>query len=213
MRVSPGAPVTLGITGASGAPYAVRLLRALNDSGTAVRLIISGYGLRLLAEETGIDGLDALRAATGDWSRVELYDSLDRGATPASGSAPSAGMVVCPCSMGTLASIAAGTSRNLVERAADVALKERRPLILVPRETPLSLIHLENMTRLTRAGATIMPAAPGFYHRPKSIDDLVDFVAARILDHLGVEHSIGRRWKSGEAGQGDGGTGGPGDKG
>jgi flavin prenyltransferase len=198
VRVSPGAPVTFGITGASGAPYAVRLLRALNDSGTPVRLIVSGYGLRLLAEESGIDGVDALRAATGDWSRVELYDSLDRGATPASGSAPSAGMVVCPCSMGTLASIAAGTSRNLVERAADVALKERRPLILVPRETPLSLIHLENMTRLTRAGATIMPAAPGFYHRPKSIEDMVDFVAARILDHLGVEHGIGKRWKSGE---------------
>ena len=198
MRVSPGAPVTFGITGASGAPYAVRLLRALNDSGTPVRLIVSGYGLRLLAEETGIDGIDALREATGDWSRVELYDSLDRGATPASGSAPSAGMVICPCSMGTLASIAAGTSRNLVERAADVALKERRPLILVPRETPLSLIHLENMTRLTRAGATVMPAAPGFYHRPRSIDDLVDFVVARILDHLGVEHGLGARWRSGE---------------
>ena len=200
MRVSPGAPVTFGITGASGAPYAVRLLRALNESGTPVRLIVSGYGLRLLAEESGIDGIDGLRAATGDWSRVELYDSLDRGATPASGSAPSAGMVVCPCSMGTLASIAAGTSRNLVERAADVALKERRPLILVPRETPLSLIHLENMTRLTRAGATIMPAAPGFYHRPRSIEDLVDFVAARILDHLGVEHGLGTRWRSGEGG-------------
>jgi 4-hydroxy-3-polyprenylbenzoate decarboxylase len=199
VRVSPGAPVTFGITGASGAPYAVRLLRALNEAGTPVRLIVSGYGLRLLAEETGIDGVDALRAATGDWSRVELYDSLDRGATPASGSAPSAGMVVCPCSMGTLASIAAGTSRNLVERAADVALKERRPLILVPRETPLSLIHLENMTRLTRAGATIMPAAPGFYHRPKSIGDMVDFVVARILDHLGVDHTVGKRWKSGEA--------------
>jgi 4-hydroxy-3-polyprenylbenzoate decarboxylase len=198
VRISPGAPVTFGITGASGAPYAVRLLRALNESGTPVRLIVSGYGLRLLKEESGIDGVEGLRAATGDWSRVEFYDSLDRGATPASGSAPSAGMVVCPCSMGTIASIAAGTSRNLVERAADVALKERRPLILVPRETPLSLIHLENMTRLTRAGATIMPAAPGFYHRPKSIEDLVDFVAARILDHLGVEHGIGARWKSGE---------------
>ncbi len=198
MRISPGAPVTLGITGASGAPYAVRLLRALNDSGTPVRLIVSGYGLRLLQEESGIEGMDGLRAATGDWSRVEFYDALDRGATPASGSAPSAGMVVCPCSMGTLASIAAGTSRNLVERAADVALKERRPLILVPRETPLSLVHLENMTRLTRAGATILPAAPGFYHRPQSIDDLVDFVAARILDHLGVQHAVGTRWKRGE---------------
>lgn len=198
MRVSPGAPVVFGITGASGAPYAVRLLRALNESGTPVRLIVSGYGLRLLKEESGIDGVDGLRAATGDWSHVEFYDALDRGATPASGSAPSAGMVICPCSMGTVASIAAGTSRNLVERAADVALKERRPLILVPRETPLSLIHLENLTRLTRAGATIMPAAPGFYHRPRSIDDLVDFVVARILDHLGVAHDLGNRWKSGE---------------
>jgi 4-hydroxy-3-polyprenylbenzoate decarboxylase len=193
------APITFGITGASGAPYAVRVLRALNEAAVPVRLIVSSYGLRLLKEESGIEGVDGLRAATGDWSRVEFYDSLDRGATPASGSAPSRGMVVCPCSMGTLASIAAGTSRNLVERAADVALKERRPLVLVPRETPLSLIHLENMTRLTRAGATIMPAAPGFYHRPRSIDDLVDFVAARILDHLGVEHTVGRRWKSGEA--------------
>jgi flavin prenyltransferase len=199
VRSDATAPVTLGITGASGAPYAVRLLRALNDAGVAVRLIVSGYGLRLLQEESGIDGIDGLRAATGDWSRVELYDALDRGATPASGSAPSRGMVICPCSMGTLASIAAGTSRNLVERAADVALKERRPLVLVPRETPLSLVHLENMTRLTRAGATILPASPGFYHRPRSIDDLVDFVAARVLDHLDVEHALGRRWRSGEA--------------
>jgi flavin prenyltransferase len=198
VRIDPAAPVTLGITGASGAPYGVRLLRALNETGTAVRLIVSGYGLRLLEEEAGIAGLDGLRAATGDWSRVEWYDALDRGATPASGSAPSRGMVICPCSMGTLASIAAGISRNLVERAADVALKERRPLVLVPRETPLSLVHLENMTRLTRAGATILPAAPGFYHRPRSIDDLVDFVVARVLDHLGIEHGIGGRWRSGE---------------
>ncbi|MDQ3555199.1 MAG: UbiX family flavin prenyltransferase [Gemmatimonadota bacterium] len=191
-------PFVFGITGASGAPYAVRLLRALNEAEVPLRLIVSGYGWRLLAEESAIDGADALREATGDWSRVELYDALDRGATPASGSAPSRGMVVCPCSMGTLASIAAGTSRNLVERAADVALKERRPLLLVPRETPLSLIHLENMTRLTRAGATIMPAAPGFYGRPEGIEQLVDFVVARILDHLGVEHDIGERWRSGE---------------
>ena len=192
------APVVFGITGASGAPYAVRLLRALNDSETPVRLIVSSYGLRLLAEETEVQGLEGLKSSTGDWSRVELYDSLDRGATPASGSAPSRGMVICPCSMGTLASISAGTSRNLVERAADVALKERRRLILVPRETPFSLIHLENMTRLTRAGATILPAAPGFYHRPKSIDDLVNFVVARILDHLDIEHDLGQRWRSGE---------------
>jgi len=190
-------PVTLGITGASGAPYAVRLLRALNETGTSTRLIISAYGLRLLAEEAGLESIDALRSATGDWSRVELYQPGDRGATPASGSAPSRGMVICPCSMGTLASIAAGTSRNLIERAADVVLKERRPLILVPRETPLSMIHLENMLRVSRAGALVMPAAPGFYHRPRTIDDLVDFVVARVLAHLGVPFE-GPSWKSGE---------------
>jgi flavin prenyltransferase len=203
VRAALEAPVTLGITGASGAPYAVRLLKALNETETPVRLIVSSYGIRLLEEEAGIVGLDGLRSATGDWSRVQLYESGDRGATPASGSAPSRGMVVCPCSMGTLASIAAGTSRNLVERAADVALKERRPLILVPRETPLSLIHLRNMVHLTEAGATIMPAAPGFYHRPTSIDDLVDFVVFRILDHLGVP-SPGPRWRSGERSHGSG---------
>jgi 4-hydroxy-3-polyprenylbenzoate decarboxylase len=198
VRSDPAAPVVFGITGASGAPYAVRLLRALNEAAVPVRLIVSSYGLRLLEEESGIADLDGLRAATGDWSRVELYESLDRGATPASGSAPSRGMVICPCSMGTLASIAAGTSRNLVVRAAAGARKGRRPLLLVPRETPLSLIPLENMARLTRAGATILPAAPGFYHRPQTIDDLVDFVVARILDHLGVENRLAKRWKSGE---------------
>lgn len=197
MSARADAPIILGITGASGAPYAVRLLRALCETRTPIRLIISGYGHRLLAEESGIDSVEALREATGDWSNVQLYDSSDRGATPASGSAPSRGMVICPCSMGTLGSIAAGTSRNLVERAADVVLKERRPLILVPRETPLSLIHLENMARLTRAGATVLPAAPGFYHRPETIDDLVDFVVARILAHVGVDYG-GPTWKSGE---------------
>lgn len=191
------APVTLGITGASGAPYAVRLLRALIETRTPTRLIISAYGSRLLAEECGLEGIEALRAATGDWSGVELYEAGDRGATPASGSAPARGMIICPCSMGTLGSIAAGTSRNLVERAADVILKERRPLILVPRETPLSLIHLENMVRLTRAGATILPAAPGFYHKPESIDDLVDFVVSRILAHIGIDFD-GPSWRSGE---------------
>lgn len=191
-------PVVFGITGASGAPYAVRLLQALNAARVPVRLIVSAYGWRLLEEESGVADREALREATGDWSRVELFDALNRGATPASGSAPSRGMVICPCSMGTLASIAAGTSRNLVERAADVALKERRRLILVPRETPLSLVHLENMTRLTRAGAVVLPAAPGFYHHPRSIADLVDFVVARILDHLGVDNHLAPRWREGE---------------
>ncbi|HEX6069064.1 MAG TPA: flavin prenyltransferase UbiX [Longimicrobiaceae bacterium] len=198
MTSQSGAPVSLGITGASGAPYAVRLLGALIDAEVPVRLMVSTYGWRLLAEEAEIGDAAALREATGDWSRVDLFDSTNRGATPASGSAPSRGMVICPCSMGTLGSIAAGTSRDLVERAADVTLKERRPLILVPRETPLSLIHLENMTRLARAGATILPAAPGFYHRPRTVAEMVDFVVARILDHLGVENRLSRRWASGE---------------
>jgi flavin prenyltransferase len=193
------APVTLGITGASGAPYAVRLLQALIETRTPVRLIVSSYGLRLLAEESGIDSMEALREATGDWSLVQLYQAGDRGATPASGSAPSRGMVICPCSMGTLAAIAGGNSRNLVERAADVTLKERRPLILVPRETPLSMIHLENMLRVTRAGALVLPAAPGFYHRPRTIDDLVVFVVARVMDQLGIPFSA-PRWQSGEIG-------------
>ncbi|HET9982247.1 MAG TPA: flavin prenyltransferase UbiX [Longimicrobiales bacterium] len=192
------APVTLAMTGASGAPYAVRLLRALNEARVPVRLIVSDVGWRLLDEELGIRSEAELRERTGDWSDVVLYDDRDRGATPASGSAPSRGMVVCPCSMGTLASIAQGTTRSLIERAADVCLKERRTLVLVPRETPYSAIHLENMLRLTRAGAVVLPASPGFYHRPASIEDLLDFVVGRVLSQLGVEHHIGPRWQSGE---------------
>jgi 4-hydroxy-3-polyprenylbenzoate decarboxylase len=162
-----------------------------------VQLIVSDHGWRLLQTESGIADIDALRKATGgvDWDGlVTVYDDRDRGAAPASGSALTAGMVIAPCSMGTLAAIAAGTSRSLVERAADVTLKERRPLILLPRETPLSAIHLQNMLRLTRAGAVIMPAAPGFYHRPTKIEELVDFIVGRLLDHLGVENTVSRRW-------------------
>ncbi|HEX7050543.1 MAG TPA: flavin prenyltransferase UbiX [Longimicrobiales bacterium] len=192
------APVVLAITGASGAPYGVRLLEVLNAAGVPVRLVVSETGWRLLREEEGIADEAALRARTGDWSRVILYPDGDRGATPASGSAPSRGMVICPCSMGTLASIAQGTTRSLVERAADVCLKERRPLILVPREAPYSTIHLENMLRLGRAGAVILPASPGFYHRPSTIAELVDFIVGRITAHLGLELEIGPRWRSGE---------------
>jgi 4-hydroxy-3-polyprenylbenzoate decarboxylase len=154
--------------------------------------------MRLLATESGIESMDALRDAVGidAWaSYVEVFSNDDRGAAPASGSAKTSGMVVCPCSMGTLSAIAVGASRSLIERAADVTLKEQRKLILVPRETPVSAIHLGNMLRLTRAGAVIMPASPGFYHRPKQVSDLVDFVVARILDQLGVEQSIVARWK------------------
>jgi len=198
-EVQSGLPVTLGITGASGAPYAVRLLGALNSLRVPVRLVISRTGWRLLQEEMEIESEEMLRRVTGDWSAVKRYEDDDRGATPASGSAPSAGMVICPCSMGTLASIAQGTTRSLIERAADVVLKERRKLILVPRETPYSAIHLENMLRLTRAGAVVLPASPGFYHRPSGLDDLIDFVVGRILSQLDLEHTLGPRWHSGES--------------
>jgi 4-hydroxy-3-polyprenylbenzoate decarboxylase len=190
-------PIVVGVTGASGAPYAVRLLSALVDAKESVQLIVSSHGLRLLNTELGIDSIGALRERVGRaaWDAcVTTFDDADRGASPASGSAINGGMVICPCSMGTLSAIAAGSSRSLVERAADVALKERRTLILVPRETPLSAIHLENMLRVTRAGAVVMPAAPGFYHKPTSIDDLVNFIVARILDHLGISNSLVPRW-------------------
>lgn len=193
-------PIVVAITGASGAPYAVRLLEALADARRQVQLIVSSHGVRLLDTEMGIASVDALRSHVGAerWDRsITVFNDGDRGATPASGSALSDGMVICPCSMGTLSAISIGASRSLVERAADVALKERRKLILVPRETPLSAVHLENMLRLTHAGAIVMPAAPGFYHRPRSIDDLVNFVVARVLDHLGVPHRLVARWNSG----------------
>jgi flavin prenyltransferase len=193
-------PIVVGITGASGAPYAVRLLQQLVGAHRPVSLIVSKYGMRLLGAEMGIESVDALRDAVGKeaWdSCVETYGNDDRGAPPASGSSLSAGMIVCPCSMGTLSAIAVGSSRSLIERAADVTLKERRKLILVPRETPLSAIHLGNMLRLTRAGAVVMPAAPGFYHKPKQILDLVDFMVARMLDQLGVEQSLVERWDGG----------------
>jgi len=190
-------PVVVAITGASGAPYAVRLLDALLAADRPVQLIVSKHGFRLLSTEMDLGAVDALRTRAGaeNWDRlVTVFDDADRGAAPASGSARNAGMVICPCSMGTLSAIAAGSSRSLVERAADVALKERRRLVLVPRETPLSAIHLENMLRVTRAGAIVMPAAPGFYHKPKRIDDLVDFIVARVLDHLDVPNTLVPRW-------------------
>jgi len=190
-------PIVMAVTGASGAPYAVRLLEVLVAAGQPVQLIVSDHGMRLLRTETEIGTLEALREQVGTsaWdAHVTVFDDGDRGAAPASGSARNRGMVICPCSMGTISAISQGTSRSLVERAADVALKERRTLVVVPRETPYSAIHLENMLRLTRAGAVVLPASPGFYHRPTQIADLVDFVVARVLDHLGVAHAIGRRW-------------------
>lgn len=188
-------PILLAITGASGAPYGVRLLEVLATRQVPTWLLVSSHGWRLLEEECGIEGEPALRHATGgDWTSVTLFDDKDRGARPASGSAPTAGMVICPCSMGTVAAIAHGTSRSLIERAADVVLKERRRLVLVPRETPLSLVHLRNLTLATEAGAVVLPAAPGFYHRPVRVSELVDFIVQRVLDHLGVEIELVHRW-------------------
>ena len=204
--MSGSAPLVLAITGASGAPYAVRLLEQLVLAGRDVWLIVSSHGWRLLEMEADVSDVAALRTRVGSaWDRhVTAFDDSDRGAAPASGSARASGMVVCPCSMGTLSAISLGASRSLVERAADVALKERRKLVLVPRETPLSAVHLENMLRVTRAGAVVLPAAPGFYHQPKHVSDLVDFVVARVLDHLDVGHRLVRRWSSGAEGGGEG---------
>ena len=199
MSSSAAAPLIFAITGASGAPYAVRLLEQLVASRTRISLIVSRHGWRLLETESDIGDLAALRAAAGGdaaaWdASVTVFDDDDRGAAPASGSALSRGMVICPCSMGTLSAVAMGSSRSLIERAADVVLKERRKLVLVTRETPLSTIHLGNMLRVARAGAVVLPAAPGFYHRPREVGDLVDFVVARVLDQLEVLHHLGKRW-------------------
>ena len=192
-------PVVLAVTGASGAPYAVRLLEVLAVNRVPVWLLVSSHGWRLLLEESGVADEAALRVATGgDWSTVTVFPDGDRGARPASGSQPTRGMVICPCSMGTVAAVANGTSRSLIERAADVTLKERRRLLLVPRETPLSLIHLRNLTAVTEAGATVIFAAPGFYHRPAAVRDLVDFMVQRILDHLELPISIAPRWGGGK---------------
>ncbi len=193
---STGLPWGLAISGASGAPYGVRLLEILATKKVPVHLIVTKHGWRLLRAETGIESEEALREATGgDWSSVTVFNDEDRGALPASGSVRSAGLVICPCSMGTVAAVAHGTSRSLVERAADVALKERRKLILVPRETPMSVVHLRNLLLAAEAGASVIPAAPGFYHRPSSISDLIDFLVQRILDNMGLDIEVAPRWK------------------
>lgn len=196
-------PLVVAITGASGAPYAVRLLEVLARGRIPTWLIVSSHGWRLLGEECGLNGEAELRAVTGgDWGSVTLFADTDRGALPASGSRRTRGMVICPCSMGTVAAVAHGTSRSLVERAADVTLKEGRRLVLVPRETPLSLIHLRNLVRAAEAGATVLPAAPGFYHRPSRVGELVDFVVQRVVDQFDLPVEITPRWDGGSAGPG-----------
>lgn len=200
----------LGITGASGHAYAEALLRALVAAGHEVDVSVTEAGCKVLLHELGIDAGtrgERLGAALPDWigaapaRHVRAFPCDAVEAPPSSGTALVGGAILCPCSMGTLARVSAGFSSNLVERAADVALKEGRKLVLVPRETPLSGVHLENLLRLSRLGAVILPAMPGFYHRPKSVEDLVGHVVGKILDRLGVEHSIGARWE-GTAGPG-----------
>lgn len=192
--------VFLGITGASGAPYAARLLEALAAANCEVGVCASSAAVEVIATELygdarlSSDETMARFLEHGRGGTVTLYDQQDWHAPYASGSARVDAYVICPCSMGTLGTIASGTMSNLIQRAASVALKEGRKLVLVPRETPLSEIHLESMLRVRRAGAVVLFAAPGFYHRPESVGDLVDFVVARVLDHVGVEHALSRRW-------------------
>ncbi len=198
-------PLVLAITGASGAPYALRLLEILLRAGRTVRLSISPAGAEVLRTETGRNvDLAAFRLAdllpgAAELPGVVHHDHYQNLYAPiASGSSLTAGMVICPCSGGTISAIAHGASQNLIHRAADVHLKERRKLILVPRETPLSIVQLDNYKRCAEAGAVVLPAMPGFYHGASRVEDLVDFVVARICDQLEVSHQLVKRWGEGE---------------
>lgn len=197
--------IALAWTGASGMAYGLRLLDCLLEAGCRVELLVSQAARVVAKQELDL----GLPSAAGELAEVlqarfpgrsgslVAYGREEWFAPVASGSNPPEAMVICPCTMGTLAAVAHGLADSLIERAADVVLKERRPLILVPRETPFSLIHLRNMTRLAEAGATILPANPGFYHRPASVEAVVDFIVARVLDQLGVPHRLMARWGEG----------------
>ena len=215
-----GNKVVLAITGASGAIYGLRLAEELLRASVPLTLLISRPGFAVLKEECGLAWEGDAAAVRGtlcrhfgvDSPQLAYYAEDDFFAPIASGSAAPHALVICPCSMGTLARVATGVSGNLLERCADVMLKERRRLVMVPRETPLSEIHLENMLKLTRMGVRMVPAMPAFYHHPRSLDDLVDFVVGRVLDSLGVEHVLAKRWgeispaplPGGEGGRGPG---------
>jgi 4-hydroxy-3-polyprenylbenzoate decarboxylase len=194
--------IAIAITGASGALYATRTLAALLAEGLHVELVVSDYGRRLLRDELGeAASVDRLMAYLGEKygqnvsrGSVAMHNNRDLGATIASGSHGCSGMAIVPCSMKTLAGVAHGLSRNLIERAADVMLKERRPLVIVPRETPMSLPQLKNMVLCAEAGAIILPAMPAFYQLPKTLDDLSDFMAGKILSALGFEHALYPQW-------------------
>ena len=191
--------LVVAITGASGSPYGVRLLDVLLRAGRTVHLVISPAATQVMERELGVS-IDlnrfdpTLLLKNADLSRLHYHHFRDFSAGIASGSFRTAGMAICPCSMGTVAAVAHGTSENLIHRAADVHLKERRKLILVPRETPLGLIQLRNLTAVAEAGAVVLPAMPAFYTLPKSVDDMVDFVVGRVCDQLGVEHRLFPRW-------------------
>jgi len=192
--------LSVGISGASGATYAVRLLQVLDelDEVKKIHLVISSNGFTLLKQEMSIRltarsfKISQLLGRTS--SKIQFYDNMNFYSPIASGSYPTAGMIVIPCSTGTMGAVASGASSNLIQRGAEVALKERRKLVLVIRETPLSAIHLENLLRLSNAGAVILPASPGFYHRPAGIPDLIDFVVGRVLDQFDLAHRVGKRW-------------------
>jgi len=190
--------VFLGITGASGAPYAARLLEALAAADCEIGVCASSAGIEVLAtelyENPRLSRDETLARLLEHAPHATLYDPNDWKAPYASGSAKVDAYVICPCSMGTLGTIASGAMQNLIHRAASVALKEERKLVVCPRETPLSTIHLENMLTLRRAGATILFLAPGFYHGAETVDDLVDFVVARVLDQIGLEQALTPRW-------------------
>ena len=202
MRVNKPESITLALTGASGMPYGIRLLECLLKADVRVYLLYSQAAQIVARQEMDLSLPARAKDAAAFFSarfgaapgQLQAFGREEWFAPVASGSNPTDAMVVCPCTMGTLAAIAAGMADNLIERAADVALKEARKLILVARETPLSAIHLENMLKLSRAGAIILPANPGFYHHPQSAQDLVDFVVARILDHVGIDHGLMPRW-------------------
>ena len=208
----------VGITGASGQIYAAALIRALVRAGSSVDVSVTDAGCKVLRHELGVEAGahgELLAKNLSAWLGAEIaehvraFDSRAVEAPPSSGTSLTGGVILCPCSMGTLARVSVGFSSNLVERAADVALKEGRPLLLVPREAPLSQIHLENLLRMARLGAVILPASPGFYHGPKTIDDLVAHVVGKVLDRLGLANHVGARWTGLAPAADDPGTGAP----
>lgn len=196
--------VTVAITGASGAQYGLRLLEVLLSANVKVHLLVSDAAKQVIALETDIvlpEEDSALQAHLASQygaadGQIAMYGRKQWGASVASGSNAPDAMVICPCSSGTLSAVATGASNNLIERAADVMLKERKKLIVVHREMPVSTIHLEHMLALSRLGVVVMPASPGFYHKPTQLSDMIDFVVARVLDHLDVEHQLMKRWGS-----------------